>query len=453
MARAAGTKGAIRAAGVTRRGALGGAPLVLAGALAACGAPTPPAAEKVPVTISVFTWTNVINMPVWEKAQAQFNERFAKDKLSVALTHQPNDNNAYWTKLVAEYAAGTAWDVIYGNPLETQDVASKGMLKELSPYVKRDKFDINDINPPAQVGYMFDGKIWGLASWSDTRVLSYNKSAFQAAGIPLPPQTLDGAGWTVDDFVNAARKLNDPANNKYAFVPESTTDAALRFPWLFGGYFWNDEKVPTRSAMNTPEYVRGLEWARDLQTAHRVMPVRTHAGQLGGHDKMFPAGMMPIAWAAYKHVTAGWDVVKDFEWAVAPLPRGTRRLHHVSPQAFAAVSLTKHPDEAWTVVKDYATGEANETMATVSSMPAYKKTDVYKVAAVPSERRWMIKLLHDALTAGKPLVPHPNIKLEMNQAMTAAVNDLLDEKLSPQEAAKQGADRVNALFDQAGIRR
>ena len=73
--------------------------------------------------------------------------------------------------------------------------------------------------------------------------------------------------------------------------------------------------------------------------------------------------------------------------------------------------------------------------------------------AVPSERRWMIKLLHDALTAGKPLVPHPNIKLEMNQAMTAAVNDLLDEKLSPQEAAKQGADKVNALFDQAGGRR
>ena len=342
----AGTAGTAR---VTRRGvmgsALGGASLVMGGALAACAAPSQAhAAEKVPVTIKVFTWTNVINMPVWEKAQARFNEKFSKDKLSVALTHQPNDNNAYWTKLVAEYAAGTAWDVIYGNPLETQDVASKGMLKDLSPFIKKDKFDINDINPPAQVGYMFEGKVWGLACWNDTRVLSYNKSAFQAVGIPLPPQTLDGPGWTVDDFVNAARKLNDPANNKYAFVPESTTDAALRFPWLFGGYFWNDEKVPTRSAMNSAEYVRGLEWARDLQTAHRVMPVRAFAGQFGGHDKMFQTGMMPIAWAAYKHVTAGWDVIKHFERAVAPMPRGTRRMHHVSSRAFAAVAQTKYPD-------------------------------------------------------------------------------------------------------------
>ncbi len=434
---------------ITRRTIVAAGGVVLPAVAAACGptGQTPPK-EKAPVNIKVFTWTNIINMPVWEKAQTRFNELHAKDKLSVTLTHQPNDNNAYWTKLVTEYAAGTAWDVIYGNPLETQDVASKGMLKELSPYIKRDKFDLNDINPPAQVGYMFDGKVWGLACWNDTRVLSYNKTAFQSAGIPLPPQTLDGPGWTVDDFINAARRLNDVANNKYAFVPESTTDAVLRFPWLFGGFYFNDEKVPTRSAMNSPEYVRGLEWGRDLQTAHRVMPPRTFAAQFGGHDKMFQTGMMPMAWAAYKHVTAGWDVIKDFEWAVAPMPRGTRRMHHASPQAFATVSQSKFPDEAWTVVRNYSTGEANEIMATVSSMPAYKKTDIYKVAAVPAERRWMVKLLHDSLTAAKPLVPHPNVKLEMNQAMTAAINDMLDEKISPQEAAKQGADKVNALFDQ-----
>ncbi len=104
-------------------------------------------------------------------------------------------------------------------------------------------------------------------------------------------------------------------------------------------------------------------------------------------------------------------------------------------------------------MKDYSTGEANEIMATVSSMPSYKKIDIFKVAAVPAERRWMIKLLHDALNAGKSLVPHPNIKLEMNTAMNAAVNDMLDEKISPQEAAKTGAGKVNALFDQFGVKK
>ena len=41
----------------------------------------------------------------------------------------------------------------------------------------------------------------------------------------------------------------------------------------------------------------------------------------------------------------------------------------------------------------------------------------------------------------------------MNTAMNAAVNDMLDEKISPQEAAKTGADKFNALFDQFGVKK
>lgn len=436
----------------TRRVVLGATGPGAAGLLvAACGVGGQPATkDRPPVAIKLKTWTNIINMPWWERAATNFNERNAARKLSVVLEHVPTD---YWTKLTAEYAGGTPPDVIYGNPLETQDVASKGMLRDLTPDIKGDKFNLADINPPAQVGYMFDGKIWALACWNDTRILSYNKSAFQAAGIPLPPQTLDGPGWTVDDFISAARKLNDPQNNKYAYVPDDITGGSLRLPWLYGGYYWNDEKVPTRSGLTTPETIRGFELGRDLIAAHRVMPPRAFPGTLGGHDKMFPAGLMPIAWAAYKHITAGWQDIKDFEWAVAPLPKGTQRMHHVSPQAFGTISLTKYPAEAWAVVKDYSTGEANEIMASVSSMPSYKKIDVYKVANISADKRWMIKLIYDALNAGKPLVPHPNIKLEMMNAMNAAVNDMLDEKISAQEAAKQGADKVNALFDQFGIRK
>jgi multiple sugar transport system substrate-binding protein len=438
--------------GTTRRAVLGATSGgVAALAFAACGPEGQSAPkDKPPVTITLKTWTNIINMPWWEKAATNFNQRFESRKLSVKLEHVPTD---YWTKLIAEYAGGNPPDVIYGNPLETQDVASKGMLRDLTPDIKADKFNLADINPPAQVGYMFDGKVWALACWNDTRIISYNKNAFQAAGIPLPPQTLDGPGWTVDDFISAARKLNDPQNNKYAFVPDDITGTALRLPWLYGGYYWNDEKVPTRSGLNTPETIRGFELARDLIAAHRVIPPRALPGTLGGHDKMFPAGMMPMGSAAYKHITAGWQEIKDFEWAVAPLPRGNRRMHHVSPQAFGTISSTKNTAEAWAVVKDYSTGEANEIMASVSSMPSYKKTDVYKVANISADKRWMIKLIYDALTAGKPLVPHPNIKLEMNNAMNAVVNDMLDEKISPQEAAKTGADRVNQLFDQFGVKK
>ncbi len=246
------------------------------------------------------------------------------------------------------------------------------------------------------------------------------------------------------------RELNDVANNKFAFVHEGV-GSLKRFAWQFGAYYWNDEKVPTRSAFASSENVTGLQWVRDLQHGRRVMAPRTFAGDYGGWEKMFITGMMPITYAAYKHVRVGCQEIMDFEWTVAPMPKGMTRLHLVSPQGFAAMSSTTHPAEAWTVVMDYSVGEANAIMASVSSMPSYKKTDVYKVANISQDKRWMIKLLQDAMNSGKPEVPHPNVKNEMLQAMDAATTDLLDDKISAQEAAKTGADRVNALFDQFGI--
>ena len=41
----------------------------------------------------------------------------------------------------------------------------------------------------------------------------------------------------------------------------------------------------------------------------------------------------------------------------------------------------------------------------------------------------------------------------MLQAMDAVTTDLLDDKVSAQDAARSGQDRVNALFDQFGVRK
>lgn len=437
---------------ITRRAVLAAAtvPLGTLGALAACAPGAQPVQrEKQPVTLRLKTWTNVINLPVWQQALQRFNETHAADKITLVLEHQPDDYDA---KVTAEYAAGNPPDIIYQSPAPLQAMALKGMVRDLQSQIKADKFSIDDINPPAQRPYMWDGKVWALACWNDTRVLSINASAFKAAGIPLPPQEWNAPGWTIDDFVAAAKKLSDPASGRFAFVHEGV-GSLKRMAWQFGAYYWNDEKVPTRSAFNTKENVAGLQWILDLQNGHRVMADRTYAGQFGGFEKMFPAGMMPITYCAYKHVTAGWQVIKDFEWSIAPMPKEKVRMGHVSPQAFATISLSKHPAEAWIVVKEYSTGEANAIMASVSSMPSYKKTDVYKVANISADKRWMIKLLQDAMNTGKPEVPHPNVKPEMLPAMDEEVTAMLDGKKGAQEAAATGADKVNAIFDQYGIKK
>jgi ABC-type glycerol-3-phosphate transport system substrate-binding protein len=167
--------------GALTRGVLGGGALFAGGMLAAACGPTaqPAKQDKAPVTIRVKTWTNVINIPTWEKAFKQFNDTRAASKITVVLEHQPSDYDA---KVTAEYAAGDAPDVIYQNPAPMQAMALQGMVKDHSSQVKADKLDMADINPPAQLPYQWEGKVWGIACWNDTRVLSINVNAFKAAG-------------------------------------------------------------------------------------------------------------------------------------------------------------------------------------------------------------------------------------------------------------------------------
>jgi ABC-type glycerol-3-phosphate transport system substrate-binding protein len=154
----------IRSAALSRRAAIAqGAILSGAAALAACrpgggeGTRTP---ERKPVELYMTTWTNQLNIPVWDQAVESFNKRFADQKLSVRMEHIPD---SYYDKLKVAYAAGSAPDVVYTNPAEAQQIALQGVLIDLMPIIKSDKFNLDDINPPAQRPWMWDGKVFGLA--------------------------------------------------------------------------------------------------------------------------------------------------------------------------------------------------------------------------------------------------------------------------------------------------
>jgi hypothetical protein len=63
----------------------------------------------------------------------------------------------------------------------------------------------------------------------------------------------------------------------------------------------------------------------------------------------------------------------------------------------------------------------------------------------------MQTMLQDALNGGKLEMPHPNVRQDMLEAMDGAVTNPLDVKISAQEAAGTGADKVDALSDQNGV--
>ncbi len=105
-------------------------------------------------TVLLATWTAAANLPVWQQAIDNFQKN--NPNVKVTLEHTPSD--AYWDKLTVAYAGGTPPDIIYAPPDQAQRTGTQGMLLELTSYIEKDKLNLEDINPPSQRPFMWDGE-------------------------------------------------------------------------------------------------------------------------------------------------------------------------------------------------------------------------------------------------------------------------------------------------------
>ena len=68
---------------------------------------------------------------------------------------------------------------------------SSGAWVDLTPYINRDKVDLNQLNATTRQYTEFGGKRCAMPFLADAYGMYYNKDMFAKAGIAGPPKTLD----------------------------------------------------------------------------------------------------------------------------------------------------------------------------------------------------------------------------------------------------------------------
>lgn len=386
-------------------------------------------------TIHFYTDTAAANLPTWKKAVASFEAK--NPSITVQLDYTPSAQ--YWDKLTVEYAGGTAPDVIYAGPADAQNIAVKGMVLDLSTYISEDKYNIADINPASQQPYQWGGKVWGLCSFTDTRYTIYNKTMFKEAGLPDLPQTWDG-DFSLDQFISYAQKLTDPNKQTWGYVFEDQSHAA-HFSWLFDSYYWDSTDYPTKAIMDSPDGQAGFQFIQDMVYKYKIAP--TIAANMGSSDAMFQTGKVGMVWGGYKSAAVVDKPIKAFEWGIATIPKGKRRVSNLSPNGFQIISKTKVPESAWQLVKYITAGEGVAILCQATSMPANRTIDFSKVSPL---QPWENTLLQTALKGGLSDDPHPNIKPQFFTIMTNEIDALMANAETGAQAAKNMASKINAIF-------
>lgn len=432
------------------RAAAGGSGLTAA-VLAACAPPGQKAPDAVGAKRlrpgTTVTWRTYVGTP---PLPDEINKLWTAKHPDIKITSETIAFGPHLPKLIADMAADTPPEVALVQYPEVPKV--QPMLTNLAPYMARDRFPEKDFFPGSIEQYRFGGHSYALPIDFPIRAVLYNASMFQERGIKLPPTGWDDAGWSWDEYAEAARRATRVDGNR----PEDSVWGVrwgANLPGLFEAIFFlinNDSqflnKEGTECLLTQTGAVETLQFMHDLIQRWRVAPTPADLKVVPGGDR-FIAGktamdiFRPVVLAGYRR-----DI--SFEWGIAPLPRGPRgkgRHTIMGGSAWAPPAPNKNKEEAWELLQHLTSPEVQRLQIQhVGIMPARRAVlEEYAGQEPPKNMRMVLR-------GADTTVPFPQTPW-FPDAMTAVaplLNQLWEGAISPSVAAQEAKRQIDPVLKQ-----
>ncbi|MGQ9629537.1 MAG: ABC transporter substrate-binding protein [bacterium] len=393
------------------------------------------------VTLNYWLNHGVEDAPLFDKVVANFQK--LNPNIEVKIQNIMAD---YYQKLTIAAAGAELPDVFYmrggsGDML----YYSQGIALDITDFVQRDakEIDLDDFLKPQWVELQYKGRWRALPYDYSTLGIYYNKKMFDEAGIPYPKDD-----WTWDDLRKTAEKLTKRAGGR---ITQYGVASIWFGQWLegylmtWGGRLFNDDY--TKCVVDEPASVAALQYIRDLVEKYRVAPTPSEAQGIGN---VFFTGLGAMgvggSWATMQfRANCGFP----FDVAMLPQSKDGKRVISATGGSWAIAHNTKHPEEAWKLVK-YLTGKESSRILIVEP-----------VRSLPSRYSLIPEWVEQISKAGDPA--HAKIfgdqvtkfgrncpTLEIGREYVNVLNNkwplILSDKRSVQEIAKEWAEETNRLY-------
>jgi len=219
-------------------------------------------------------------------------------------------------KLLTAIAGGTAPDMIRADIIWVPEFADMGALVALDELMPDFDTYRDAVFPGPLATNYFNGHYYGLPLDTNTRVLVYNNTMFEAAGVEGPPATMD-------EFLAACEKIKALGDDKYCFADGGTYAWAIN-PWIwsFGGAVTDEAVTVASGYLDGANTEAAYAFVKDL-----VDKGYFHPGILGGGvDAWGGFGNDEIAMILegpwFPPIFAGIDPDKDYGLALMPAGDG-----------------------------------------------------------------------------------------------------------------------------------
>lgn len=405
-----------------------------------------PAQSKGPITINYWHAMGAgVNGDTVKLHVKQFNEKYA-GKIEVVETFQGNYDEST-PKIMQALAAKTQPELAMMDTPRIPQFSDLGVCEDLTPYIEKDKVDMNDFIP-GLMGYLTVGKqTIALPTNRSTPVLYFNKNAFKEVG--LDPSK---APETWEDVKNYSAKLIKKDGSKTVRYGISY---AFDFHWWVSAWALQqgsrvlDEAGKKMITAEDGTLLNALKFWNDLNKSGAY---RKPASANAGTD-MLNAFYLGEIGMIYQSTGSMGSILQNtqgkFEVGVGFLPKNKE---YGVATGGASVFITKQSDKekkeaAWEFLKFIT---STEIATDFSVRTGYLPTRKSCVETETIKKLWaekpQYKVAYDQLKYAKDTFRSTQMTVMHNEGNKIFSAFITEESLTPEQTAKEITDMANRLL-------
>lgn len=295
-----------------------------------------------PVTLKYAFWGNPDAIGVEQDIIKAFEEKHPDIKIEPIVSGYAD----YHTKLMTMIAGNMAPDVMRIDDYYFYDFIKLGAVESLSPFIQRDKIDL-DLYPKMGIEEaIVDGQIYGLPWGTAPLYMLLNLDVFEKSGVALP--SLD---WTTKDFERIVRSFNPQKDKVYGFAIDTNyLSSVLPHIWSKGGTLLSEDK--SRYTGDSPEASSAIQMLADLYKEGYMPKDTINSGNTEALRRWFSNGTIAMMSGSAQEILAIQKIEGiRFEAWTMPQALNSKNTTVFKSNTISISKSSKQKEAAWTFTK------------------------------------------------------------------------------------------------------
>ncbi|HBY99649.1 MAG: sugar ABC transporter substrate-binding protein [Ardenticatenaceae bacterium] len=280
--------------------------------------------------------------------------------------------------------------------------AKDGVLENLTPYIKRDNYDLKDYWQELLDTHRYNGDLYSLPRDNDTSVVYYNKTMLAEAGIEPPDENT-----TWDEFRAMLERLTITEGNDVVRYGLAMEQGKWRhWLWQTGHGVLDSNTNPSRCLLDQPDSIEAVTWFNDRIQDGFVL-TGAALEDVGGDAGAFQSRQVAMIIQNASRIPTLNNTPK-LEYAVAPLPirKGWRRAGQTSGAGYVIAANSKHKEAAWVFLKWLQSPEGQlafvgDTGAMVPALKSIARSEAWQKLPPEGRTAFMLETESQAPPDGK----------------------------------------------------